>query len=181
MTERSALLLVDVVNELEFDGGDRLAVAAEPMADRLAELRRRSTAAGVPTIFVNDNFGDWRRSFEELVARVRHRDVRGRRLADTLPPGEDDYYILKPRHSGFYATALHELLEELEVRRVIVGGVQTHQCVMLTATDAHLRHYRVAVPEDGCAAESEEEHRRALALLRSGFRVDTSPTAELEL
>ena len=53
----TALLLIDVINHLAFDGSDALVAQAEPMALRLSALKRRATAAGIPAIYINDNFG----------------------------------------------------------------------------------------------------------------------------
>lgn len=51
----TALLLIDVINDLAFDGSEALVVQAEAMATSLARLKRRVTAAGVPVIYINDN------------------------------------------------------------------------------------------------------------------------------
>ena len=44
----TALLLIDVINDLEFDGGDNLLLRALPMAGALAALKRRAKALGIP-------------------------------------------------------------------------------------------------------------------------------------
>jgi nicotinamidase-related amidase len=59
-TRRTALLLVDVINDMDFEGSESLVRCAEPMARRLHELKRRCRAAGIPTLYINDNFGKWR-------------------------------------------------------------------------------------------------------------------------
>jgi hypothetical protein len=38
-----ALLLIDVINDLEFDGGEILLAQALPMATQIAALKRRAT------------------------------------------------------------------------------------------------------------------------------------------
>src|SRR5687768_15892088 len=98
---RYALLLVDVINELEFEGGEKLLPHARPMARRIAALKARAVKAGVPCVYVNDNFGQWRSDFRGLVERCLTADVRGQEIARRLAPGEDDYFVLKPLHSGF--------------------------------------------------------------------------------
>ncbi|NVL67948.1 isochorismatase family protein, partial [Escherichia coli] len=64
-----ALLLIDVINDLEFDGGERLLRRALPMARKLAALVERARKAHVPIVYVNDNFGRWRSDFR---AQVQH-------------------------------------------------------------------------------------------------------------
>lgn len=58
-----ALLLIDVINDLEFEGGAELLEQALPMAERIAALKRRARSFGIPVLYVNDNFGRWRSDF----------------------------------------------------------------------------------------------------------------------
>jgi len=62
-----ALVLIDVINDLEFSEGEQLLRFALPMAERIAALKRRAKPAGVPVIYVNDNFGRWRSDFQVLI------------------------------------------------------------------------------------------------------------------
>ena len=96
-----ALLLIDVVNDFEFDGGEKLVRAALRIADNIAALKRRAKAAGIPVIYVNDNFGKWQSGFRKLVTHCTNDDVRGTELVEQLLPEGDDYFILKPKQSGF--------------------------------------------------------------------------------
>ena len=72
-----------------------------PMARNVASLKRRARQAGVPCVYVNDNFGRRRSDFRAQVEHCLKSDVRGRPLAELLRPAEDDYFVLKPMHSGF--------------------------------------------------------------------------------
>ena len=105
-----ALLLIDVINDLEFDGGEALLAHALPVAAQIAALKRRATQAGIPVVSVNDNFGRWQSDFAKLLAHCLEDGVRGQPLAEQLRPEPDDYFVLKPKHSGFYATTLDLLL-----------------------------------------------------------------------
>jgi nicotinamidase-related amidase len=87
-----ALVLIDVINDLEFDGGENLLTRAMPMAYALAALQRRAKARGIPAIYANDNFGRWRSDFPKLVQRCLHTSVRGRPVVAQLRPEEDDYF-----------------------------------------------------------------------------------------
>ena len=68
----TALLLIDVINDLAFPGSEELVVQAEPMAWRLAALKRRAAAAGVPVIYVNDNYGDFTADHTDIVRSALH-------------------------------------------------------------------------------------------------------------
>src|SRR5437016_3200695 len=82
----TALLLIDVINDLAFEGSAALVAQAEPMASRLAILKRRARTAGVPTIYVNDNFGQWRSDFRKTVAHCTSHSSPGRRVSLRLKP-----------------------------------------------------------------------------------------------
>ena len=181
--EKSAvvLLIVDVINDLEFDGGEQLLEHALPMAERLASLARRTRDEGFAVVYVNDNFGKWRSDFRTLLDHCLEDDVRGKPLAKLLAPHRSDYFVLKPKHSGFFSTTLNTLLEYLETKVVVITGLTTDRCVLFTAADAHMRDLHVFVPEDCCAAESPEIHDAALDLARRSVDADTRPSDELDL
>ena len=176
-----ALLLIDVINDLEFSGGDALLEQALPAADRIVDLKRRARAAGIPVVYVNDNFGRWRSDFRQTVAHCLDPRVRGHPLAERLEPAADDYFVLKPKHSGFQSTVLDMLLEHLGANRLILTGFRSDSCVLFTAADAHMRNLRVLVPADCTAALTAEEHRHALALLQHSLNVDIRPSTALDL
>jgi nicotinamidase-related amidase len=177
----SALLMIDVLNDLEFEGGERLLKAALPMARALARLKRRAREAGIPVVYVNDNFGKWRSDFRQQLDHCLHDGVRGQPIVELLAPDENDYFVLKPKNSGFYHTTLPLLLEYLEVTTVILTGIATDNCVLYTAGDAYLRDLRVFVPEDCSAAIEADRHDAALEQMRITLKADTTPSAELDV
>jgi len=142
------LLLIDVINDLAFEGSEPLVAQAEPMARRLAALKRRAGAAGVPAIYINDNFGQWRSDFRRTVAHCTSRSSPGRRVSLRLKPTSRDYFVLKPKHSGFYDTTLDTLLDALRIRRVILTGIAGNICVLFTANDAYMRELKIYAPAD---------------------------------
>lgn len=176
-----ALLLVDVINDMEFEGGDRLLEQALPMADALATLKERARELGIPAIYLNDNFGRWKSDFRSIVNHVLHDGCRGEPVARALEPREDDYFVLKPKHSGFFSTTLDTLLEHLGARTVVVTGLATHICVLFTASDAYMRDFNVLVPEDCVAAADPETSRAAVELMADVLKADTTPAARLDL
>jgi nicotinamidase-related amidase len=153
----TVLLLIDVINDLEFDGGDALLAQALPMAERLAALKRRARAAGIPAIYVNDNFGRWRSDLHALLEHCLDDGVRGRPLVEQLVPEPDDYFVLKPKHSGFFATTLDTLLDYLHAHTLILTGLTADNCVLFTASDAYLRDFEIVVPSD-CVASIDPGH-----------------------
>src|ERR1700755_3219650 len=91
----TALLIIDVINDLGFEAGDQLLKFALPMATALAKLKRRANAAGIPVIYVNDNFGRWRSDFPTLVHLFSRPNVRGQPVVIRLKPKKHDYFVLK--------------------------------------------------------------------------------------
>jgi len=158
----TALLLIDVINDLAFEGADALITEAEAMAGRLADLRRRAAQAGVPVIYINDNFGQWRSDFRRTVAHCTARKSPGRRVSLQLRPTSRDYFVLKPKHSGFYDTSLDTLLDELRIRRVILTGIAGNICVLFTANDAYMRDLKIFAPADCIVSNTGQENDNAL-------------------
>jgi nicotinamidase-related amidase len=159
----AALLLVDVINPMDSAGAKALLRGAERAAHYIARLKRRLSAAGIPAIYVNDNFDRWHVGFHELLEEFRAANVPGMPIIRLLEPDPSaDYYVLKPRHSGFFRTGLEVLLERLESRILIITGFATDICVLFTANDAYMRGFQVIVPSDCVAAESEVDHEHSL-------------------
>lgn len=177
-----ALVLIDVVNGFDFEGSERLARDAEEAAPKIRALREAAHRASVPVIYVNDNFGRWRSDFHAIVAGCSAPGQPGRNVSRLLAPGERDYFVLKPRHSGFYGTALELLLERLRVETLVLVGFATNICVLYTASDAHMRGYDVIVPSDGTASNTPELTHQALEHMRlvSGARVVEAASLRFE-
>jgi nicotinamidase-related amidase len=178
-TSEVALLLVDVINDLEFPGGERLLRHTGDLVRGLTALRRRARRANVPCIYANDNFGRWRSDFTAQVQHCLTDGVRGAALARALKPTPADYFVLKPKHSAFYQTCLELLLEHLGVRTLLIGGISTDSCVSFTAHDAFLRGYSLVLLSDGCAAIDIKAHRSALAQMQRVLRAQVSACADV--
>jgi nicotinamidase-related amidase len=163
----TALLLIDVINDLAFDGSTALVAQAEPMALRLATLKRRASDAGVPTIYINDNFGRWRSDFRKTVAHCTARSSPGRRVSLRLRPTTRDYFVLKPKHSGFFDTTLDTLLDALRIRRVILTGIAGNICVLFTANDAYMRELKLFAPADCIVSNTAADNDHALRQIRT--------------
>jgi len=164
---RVALLLVDVINHFEFPDGKEILHRALPIAPPLARFKKRARAAGVPTIYVNDNFGQWRSDTKRLLQYCLRPEAPGLHFVEQLQPDDEDYFVLKPMHSAFYQTPLDLLLRELSASSIILSGLATNSCILCTAHDANMRHFKVIVPRDCCAARTAREHSQALEHIAS--------------
>ncbi|HEU4442539.1 MAG TPA: isochorismatase family cysteine hydrolase [Burkholderiales bacterium] len=175
-----ALLLIDWINDLEFDAGQKLLPQALAAAKATGALRRRAKQAGVPVIYCNDNFGKWRSDFRSLLEHVLNDDVRGRPIAQLLVPEQDDYFVLKPKHSGFHSTSLDVLLAHLGATTLILTGIAGNFCVLFTAHDAYMRDFRLVVPRDCLASEDEGDNRHALEHLAKTCKADVGSSAGID-
>src|SRR5829696_7977719 len=175
-----ALLLIDVINDLEFESGGELLRHALPMAERLAALKRRAREAGVPVVYVNDNFGRWQSDFKKILEHVLKDDVRGRPLAELLRPEEDDYFVLKPKHSGFFSTTLDILLNYLEAKTLVLTGLTGDICVLFTAHDAYMRDFNLVIPADCVASNDPRENEYTLKKMGGLMDADISPSTGLD-
>lgn len=176
-----ALLLIDMINDLEFPGGENIQKPATAAAERIAALKEQARARGIPVIYANDNFGKWRSDFREVVKHVLEDGVRGQRLAELLQPGRDDYFVLKPKHSAFFETTLATLLEYLGARHLVLTGITADICILMTASDAYMREYAVHVPSDCVAGMEDVDTRQALRYMQRVLNADTTPSTELDL
>lgn len=174
-----ALLLIDVVNDLEFPEGDQLLRYALPMARAISELKQAAIEQRIPVIYVNDNFGRWRSDFNAQVQHCLEDHVRGQPIVELLRPGSDDYFVLKPKHSGFFSTTLDTLLEYLAVKRLVITGMAANVCVLFTANDAYMRDFDLVIPADCVASNSPEENRYALDQMRKILKADVRPSREI--
>jgi nicotinamidase-related amidase len=175
-----ALLLIDVINDLEFEGGEALAEQTMAIAGNLVALRRKAKAAGIPVIYVNDNFGKWRSDFAKLIEHCLEQDVRGRSLVQSLRPDDNDYFVLKPKHSGFFSTTLDTLLAYLNARTLILAGIAGNICVLFTAHDAFMRDFHLIVPADCVASNTPEDNHFALQHIQNVLQGDIRPLAALD-
>ena len=176
-----ALLLIDVINDLEFPEAEQMLSDALAMAKNIRRLKQRARKARVPVIYVNDNFGRWQSDFRKTVEHCSSKRVRGHALVGILKPAKDDYFVLKPKHSGFFSTTLETLLRYLGAKRLILTGIAGNFCVLFTANDAYMRDYDLFVPQDCCVSNTPRENEEALALMRKFLKADTRRSDEIEL
>src|SRR5262245_7024744 len=178
---RVALLLIDLINDFEYPGGAKLFAQAMPAAERILALKSQARRAAIPVIYVNDNFGRWRSDFRKLVAHCLEDHVRGKPLAELLKPDEEDYFVLKPKHSAFFSTTLDLLLQYLEANTLILTGISGDMCVLFTASDAYMRDFYLVVPSDCVASIEPGANRLALEQMRRLFQADIGPSSDLDL
>jgi nicotinamidase-related amidase len=174
-----ALLLVDVLTTFQFPDGDAILRGALGVRDALVRLKARARGAGVPVLYVNDNFGDWRSEKEVLMGRCL--EAKGAEFVRPLLPDSEDYFVLKPMHSAFYMTPLEVLLQHLQVETLILAGLTSNSCITVTAHDANMRGFDIYIPPDCSCARNAEEHTQALAQLEAMAGANIKRSTALKL
>ncbi len=174
------LLLIDVINDFDFPDADQLLRYTRPMARNLLRLKRRAYKAGVPVIYVNDNFGRWKSDFRRTLGHCA-RYGRGRDLVKLLRPEDNDYFVLKPKHSGFFSSALDTLLRYLQTQTLILTGIAGNFCVLFTANDAYMRDFNLFVPSDCTVSNTQRENDSALRLMKKFLKADTRAASRMVL
>lgn len=177
----TVLAILDLISDFSFDGGAEVAGAALPVARRIARLKARARTARVPVVYINDAVGRWRSDFPAMVRHCSREQSRGREVVDAIAPEPDDYCIMKPKHSGFFATPLDRLLELIGAKRLILTGVSSNQCVLFTANDAYVRDLELLIPRDCISARKPADTRLAIRYFRTVLGADLAPSKRLRL
>ncbi len=177
----AVLMLVDVINDLDFPGNEELVRHAASLGRTISALKTRCRNAGIPAIYVNDNRDKWRSDFRAVVSHCRQANSPGRPLVEALVPDAEDYIVLKPKHSAFYATPLDTILSYLKTKAIILTGLTTAACILLTAGEIYVRDVKLYVPADCVAGLRTKDHRNALDLMRISFRAVTTRSRQLKL
>jgi nicotinamidase-related amidase len=177
----AALLLVDVINDLNFPGNSNLLKVAPRLGQNIANLKVRCKKVGIPSIYANDNRDRWRSDFSAVLSHCMKPDAPGRELVRKLLPDESDYLVLKPKHSAFHATPLDTLLSYLGVKTIILVGLTTNACVLMTAGETYIRDLNLYVPADCVAALDQRSHRDALHLMKRSFDARTVASKKIDL
>ncbi len=175
----TALIVVDMLNPYRHSEAERLAARVGEALPGIQTLLSRAAEAELPIVYVNDNYGDWNSSAEELAENAlggAHPEL----VEPVLPPDAHSF-VIKARHSIFYGTPLEYLLDQMGADRLVLCGQVTEQCIFYSALDAHVRHFEVAVPADAVAAIYDHLAEAALEMMERNLAAELSPAAECSL
>jgi nicotinamidase-related amidase len=177
----TVLLVIDMMSTWRFPDADKLLPAALRIAPAIARLKARCRKQGLPVIYANDNQGRWRSDWRQLRDDALAAGGDGAAIARLLGPEAEDYFVLKPMHSAFFATPMQLLLQHLGSRHLVLAGVASDQCVLVTAEMARMHGYDVTVPRDVVASQTPERERAALAHFEGVMKLRTTPAGRLHL
>ncbi|MCA0151287.1 cysteine hydrolase [Rossellomorea vietnamensis] len=170
----TALLVIDIMNPFDFTHGETLAQHTSKIVDPINSLRRYCMKHQLPTIYINDHYELWKADYKEIYKKCHNKTSDP--IMTPLQPMEDDYFLIKPKHSAFYGTALNTLLHHLSVKNLIITGIAGNICVLFTANDAYMREFNLMVPGDAIASVSEEDNHYALTMMKNVLKAKIDPT-----
>jgi nicotinamidase-related amidase len=176
----AALIVIDMLNPYDHEDAEPLMESVSEILPSLRELIQRAPEAGLLTVYVNDNHGDWTAGRAKL---TRHALAGvAPHLIEPIAPPEDVPFLVKARHSVFYQTQLEYLLRQEGAERLVLAGQVTEQCVLYSALDAYVRHFEVVVPRTAVAHIHEDLADAALRMMKENMRaqVTASPDEALE-
>ena len=172
----AALIVIDMLNPYEHEDAEPLMESVAEMLPSLRELTQRAPGAGLLTVYVNDNHGDWTAGREKLTQRALAGAAP--HLIESIAPPEDTPFVVKARHSVFYQTQLEYLLRQEEVDRLVLTGQVTEQCILYSALDGYVRHFEVVVPRTAVAHIHEDLADAALRMMEENMRAQVAASVD---
>ncbi|MFP7170650.1 isochorismatase family cysteine hydrolase [Terribacillus sp. 7520-G] len=173
MSDKKAVLFIDVFNNFDFPDGDKLLENTKKILPNWKKLRQKAKENDWPVIFVNDHYGIWQDNFKKIADYCRNED--NKEIIDSMMPTEDDYFLLKPKHSAFFQTSLPSLLKELHCNHVILAGIAGNICVIFSANDAHMREFELDVPKNCVASNTKNQNDDALRVIEMTLSANIDP------
>jgi nicotinamidase-related amidase len=175
---RTALIVIDMLNAYDHDDADKLTRSVERVLPNIEALIERAREQDALTIYVNDNFGEWRSNRDELLetalaGKYRH-------LVEPIAPRDEALFVVKARHSAFYQTPLEYLLAQEDVDRIVLAGQVTEQCILYSALDAYIRHLQVVIPCDATACIHEELAEAALRMMEANMDAEVVHASDVD-
>jgi nicotinamidase-related amidase len=166
----TALLIIDMINDFQFEHGPSLAQKCYTMMDNILHIKRMMKQHKAPVIYINDHYNLWQANMDKIISNCENE--LSAPILSRIKPNDDDYVLIKPHYSAFYETPLNTLLGHLKIENVILTGIAGNICVLFTANDAHMRNYNLYVPKDCIASNYEKDNEHALMVMKNVLKAD---------
>ncbi|WP_312099095.1 isochorismatase family cysteine hydrolase [Niallia sp.] len=164
-SSNTALLIIDMINDFNFEHGTILAEKALIIAQQIQLLKKQCEKENIPIIYINDHYNLWQAELIKVIDYCRNK--KSEPVIDKIKPDDSDYFLIKPRHSAFYGTALQTLLSQLHVKQLILTGIAGNICVLFTANDAYMREYPLLIPDNCIASVDDEDNQYAIRMMEN--------------
>ena len=177
MMEQSALLIIDIINDFQFKHGKALAEKTYAICPNIVKLKETMQKKHMPIIYINDHYDLWQADYNKIMDNCRN--SLSASIIAALSPDDEDFFLIKPKHSAFFGTALHTLLSQLKVKNLILTGIAGNICVLFTANDAYMREYGLSIPNDAIASADDQDNAYALRMMENVLKADVRSTEML--
>jgi nicotinamidase-related amidase len=177
VNSKSALLIIDILNPFDFEHGGTLAKHTKKIVEPLKALRSACHQKKIPVIYINDHYNLWQADFKKIYEKCLN-DM-SQPVIEPLTPAQDDYFLIKPKHSAFYGTALNTLLHSLKVETLILSGIAGNICVLFTANDAYMREFNLVIPENCIASVSDDDNQYAVEMMKNVLKAEIIDSGSL--
>ena len=173
VSERSALLVIDMIRYFADPRGRAYLPAATPIVGQIRTLTEAWHRMKRPVIFTRHchrdegDLGMLGKFFSDYI-RAGEPDAE---IIEPLAPETGDVVLQKNTYDAFYNTRLETILKERRVEQVVITGVLTHMCCETTARSAFCRGFEVYVPVDAVASTTRERHMGSLLSLADAVAV----------
>lgn len=175
---KTALLIIDMINDFDFPEGENLAEKTKKIVDPILRLKKAFFEKDLPVIYINDHYNLWQADFEKIIDYCSNE--KSEEIINRISPEKNkDYFLIKPKHSAFYGTALHTLLQQLKVDTLLLTGIAGNICVLFTANDAYMREYKLMIPQDCIASNNDQDNEYALKMMQNVLTAETKASDQL--
>jgi nicotinamidase-related amidase len=167
----SALLITDMLNDFVKDDGSLVVPNAKNIVPSIKGYLEAAREQEVPVVHLTDTHREDDKEFKFWPPHAVE-DTWGGEVIEELQPLPQEHILRKRRYSAFFGTDLDILLRELRVDKLYLAGVLTNICIYVTAIDAVMHNYQVAVLKDAVASLSEETDRFVFQQLEDIFQIE---------
>lgn len=169
--KQTAVLFIDIINDFDFDGGEKLLKHTDDILPNLVKLKQFAKKNNLPVIYINDHYNLWQADFHKIIKRCKNDN--SKHIIESLKPDEkEDYFLMKPQHSAFFQTPLQSLLHDLGRTHLIMAGIAGDICILFTAKDAYMYQFGMHIPENCMASEEKDNNDYALYLMHSVMKAN---------
>ncbi len=172
-TSQTALLIIDMINNFDFSNGEVLAKKTLPIAKNIQKLKKQFTKEKRPIIYINDHYNLWQADVTRIINHCKN--SLSEEIIHIIQPKPDDLFLIKPKHSAFFGTALNTLLYQLNVRSLVITGIAGNICVLFTANDAYMREYSIHVPQNAIASADDQDNAYSLKMIKNVLKGKIDP------
>lgn len=168
--DRSALLVIDMLNDFVLPGAPLEVPAAKAIIPAVGRRIDEARQTGIPVIYLCDAHAEDDPEFKAWPPHAVKGSI-GAAVIEELKPGPADIVVEKTTYSAFYGTRLEKVLRKHKIEKVAITGLLTNICVFFTSADAVMRGLEVEVARDSTAALSRDEHDFALEQMEKVLKV----------